>query len=897
MKEATCPELYDINVRRGVLLNLRERLDEGFKDPAFLYLGGRYASSLGLKKETSLWVKKYSDLYKENQIGYFPFGILMLNVLEPGKDKEELFKQLQELIRNEPKQYKDLLYSSVSLEQGLNGGQNKASTGFELLNEEFEDMVTRLFNTIKLPEQLVEKEAEENWTLANIQKKNEKLNKFQQLQFLSQLATDTFENNKASVAGMALEQMLMIDEDQPDVIRNLLTIASEQKDIEAYERYWRRYVQLLLWRILCENNKESAYKDLFLFYANISGVLESICNHKDSPILDYLSKHGFLSRWLEANAALVWLSSKFNSNLNDKSNLSNTELEKGLKGNLEIMEYWMKAFYPAFSKYLRTPEFDWKSFQYLPSYSIKYSLTHDPAFAILLRFLEWGKFRFGIPDEPSPAQSDTLAAFAGIVCRIPYRPYLALLSDELEDKDILANNTIAEWISSNCSFPFYTKLNRCFADEVSWAEITGYFGDPAIRKHIKDNSVIYYVALAYFQEKDIYNSYLVISELISCISIEDKQGENKYTELIESLNHGLLSLFIEEDQKALELLGEKVGITYVPYLSKKGDFNSQIKNDNKKAELLSAITNEIEFSNNKLPMLAFVKGFNKTITEVIENVKHRNFITQIQENTRSHFENGDLEAAKEEILKLPDTTDQLKETRNEYLKQVEEARFQREKQKRIDDTIENIREYVKAFEFERARTEVRSLPDSPKDMKDLKERFFTQIDEAESHNQLNEIVEWVQKEINRSDYRAALRRINELPDHPQQTKEVKDKLYRQVKDLESQHNESKHMNDMVESALSKFKTCAENGDFAGAKEAINTLPDSPNQVRELKNNYLKQIEDAEKDIGDKISALTSELSSKGVDWERLGQIAVDNKIELKTPVQMYSFLNSVSKQL
>ena len=44
----TLPETLPYGVRQYVLLRLREALDRGWRDPALLYAGARFALSLGL---------------------------------------------------------------------------------------------------------------------------------------------------------------------------------------------------------------------------------------------------------------------------------------------------------------------------------------------------------------------------------------------------------------------------------------------------------------------------------------------------------------------------------------------------------------------------------------------------------------------------------------------------------------------------------------------------------------------------------------------------------------------------------------------------------------------------------------------------------------------------------
>jgi vacuolar-type H+-ATPase subunit H len=145
--------------------------------------------------------------------------------------------------------------------------------------------------------------------------------------------------------------------------------------------------------------------------------------------------------------------------------------------------------------------------------------------------------------------------------------------------------------------------------------------------------------------------------------------------------------------------------------------------------------------------------------------------------------------------------------------------------------------------FREAKDVVRRLPDEPQDLKDLKRNLLGQIDEAEQHGQ-------VQKRI--------------------------------------------------EAAVEESKKLVGKGKFREAKDIIRQLPDQPSELKELKKNFLGQIEQVEQDAN-KIQAenkeILSRLSRRNIDWSKVGRIASDNNVDMSNPFAFNSLLKAIDEQL
>jgi uncharacterized protein (UPF0335 family) len=90
------------------------------------------------------------------------------------------------------------------------------------------------------------------------------------------------------------------------------------------------------------------------------------------------------------------------------------------------------------------------------------------------------------------------------------------------------------------------------------------------------------------------------------------------------------------------------------------------------------------------------------------------------------------------------------------------------------------------------------------------------------------------------------------------------------------------------------------GKFREAKDIIRQLPDQPSELKELKKNFLGQIEQVEQDAN-KIQAenkeILSRLSRRNIDWSKVGRIASDNNVDMSNPFAFNSLLKAIDEQL
>jgi hypothetical protein len=97
-------ERFELHDRHRLLARLAECLARGLQDPELLYLGGRYAASLGLNALACRFLDPLSTLLHEDgrpAPAFFPVGLLYLGVVEPAK-REIVLEELRQLAAASP---------------------------------------------------------------------------------------------------------------------------------------------------------------------------------------------------------------------------------------------------------------------------------------------------------------------------------------------------------------------------------------------------------------------------------------------------------------------------------------------------------------------------------------------------------------------------------------------------------------------------------------------------------------------------------------------------------------------------------------------------------------------------------------------------------------------------
>jgi hypothetical protein len=439
-------EQYGAELRTQVLARLREAFDLGYRDPELLYLGGRYAASLGLTGEMRKFVEPLTKMLDGGEQvceACAPVGLVQLGALPLGSEREQLSAKLQGF--SDRLGITDAL-AGLDTAAPANGHANLGS-----MRGLLEVTTPRLAECDALKPLL------EHGTAAST----------------------AYLEDRSGDARAALEALLRYDGDQLEVLRNLVTLASEQRDAEAYERYWRRYVHTLLRRILTGDDVDFAWAELTRFYLSVAVATDRDCKAAPNELAKLLPRPGFLPRWLEAHAALVWLDTARRPRAAARTGLDRKEIDSGRQGYRALLDYWLRVYYPQFLPYLdqiKAPT----SPDLPPPGAHAFTLPFDPAERLARRCIEWAELQFLLQGKREGAHAEAVRALAGLVARLPEQASFLRLGKDLGE-DIMRGRSPMQALREATSLPLNIGLQDYLDPEEKredWQGVVAYLGDP-----------------------------------------------------------------------------------------------------------------------------------------------------------------------------------------------------------------------------------------------------------------------------------------------------------------------------------------------------------------------------------------------------------------------------------
>ena len=690
------------------------------------------------------------------------------------------------------------------------------------------------------------KEVEKVLFIADAKPKSSKASALQKVQNLAQKATQAYEANQLGRARYALEEILLLDGDQRDILRSLLTVTSEQEDIEAYERCWRRHVKVLLWRIVRGDGADCAWDDLIRFYTQVAEATERALDKPVNEIPALLPRPGLLPRWLEANSALVWLDAATKSRRTWQTGLDGQRLATGQQGYLALMRYWYRLFYPEFLPWLEigTTSSELPAVP-LPSSESAIRLIFNPTSRMVRHFLEWFRVGFALSNDDGATQErhrQTITALAGVITRLPVQFYTKdeeLLKAFPAEAD-LDRKPFRSLLQEACSYPLYAfKLSKLL-EAGDWQSIVAEFSEPDIEDKLNP-TVRMFVALALCRTEREFDGLQ-----LACRTVPDAPAEE-----------------LHEDKQIRNLWDNIL-----------------------RANIGYALNTET------LP-----PGCTITPTEAALESKRHSQVVQT----------GWIDAIKKQVGGLS-SNGHLAVFRTAALAEIDSTYLQ---QTQVRAVMQKTQELVQKGEFDQARSGIKSLPDTPEEIKELKANLLNQLVEAEGHYRLQKRIESAIAKsrtlVEKGDFSRARQTIRGLPDTPADMKKLKSGLIGQVETVERQAAEHDRLQRQVDQAIQETQRHVQNGNFWEARRSLDSLPDDPLEIKDLKKRLLSQVDTAESQHQEQekirsnsssyIGPLLQKLSRKGVNMQAVAQFANDNNIDISDPVQFYQLLKAVDQQV
>jgi hypothetical protein len=815
-KPSLACESIDPQRRYRVLLQLSQQLDCGVRDPELLYLGGRYAASLGMQKQACKFLDPLAEFLGEGETisqAFFPVGLLYLQVVPPGEQREKVNGYLSGLGAASP---------ALGAVLGITAGG--PSRILEDLRQD-RDAAARLVGAASNGKQALAPAAKQR--LPDVD--------HTVMRKLVQDATQAYESKDLATARMALEKLLLEAGDQTSVLRNLLVVAGEQKDIDAYQRYWRRYVKLHLSRLMYGDDAWAAHEELVRFYVMVATKTDGLFGTGAVKQAEQLRTPGMLPRWLEAHAALIWLYCAYQPSRDQQTRLGPDKLAAGQLGRLALMKFWFRAFYPEFLPYVDLGE------TAMRAPSVQHAgqterASFDPAQNLLTRFAEWSHEGFGVNRDKAAGKEEALVneahnqaveALGACVARIPWRPYVKELQDALKGKEAQFR-PFREAMQEACTGTISARFDRMWQAE-DWKGISAAFGDadqlPTLRP--------------------VYRMYIAFAH---CMSDQESRGFDIALQTVGEFRNEDLREKAENSEDVPAPRGWWNGVL-------NRNINAALKlPPAQQADALARLKKRLHDGVQAPRLRHLVQSGDAQIAAALEHIQTDKAIEQYKE----HMEEKKYAAARKVANEIPGLSENLKELKTDMICRI---------------TVNEAREHMSQENYAAARRVVNDAPSSNEKLKELKSNLLKEINEAE---QVAKVVKQVREHVNNDDYAAAKRVINSLP---AAMKEFKQGFLKQIEREEEKGRAIKRVQELVG-----------NFNFYGARRVIHDLP-TTEDFAEFKNNLLKQIDQAEEQYRAVEIENASLRESLGFfNASRIDQLVRLNNTDPSNPFQMNQLL-------
>lgn len=665
-------ETIEPHLRHRLLLRMSQQFDSGVRDPELLYLGARYAASLGMEQQAARFLEPLSALLRSGEElppAWFPVGLLWLSVLAPGEKRDAVGKDLAALAAASP-------VLATALRAAGAGASRPAGIPSEILDALLQDTtaIANLFAPAKGKTALA-------------------------AQTLAANATQAYQAGDLSGARMALEELLLTNSDQPDVLRNLLVVAGEQQDIAAYQRYWRRYVKLNLSRLMIEDQAWAAHEELVRFYTLVATITDRAFSTGSAKQTDQLRQRGLLSSWVEAQAALVWLQSAAQPDRDRQTRLGERGSNAGQLGQLSVMKFWFRAFYPEFTSYLDLGTRPRLAASADPA-RISAKPEFDPARKLLTRFAEWSREGFGIPSDKdvskdqeadNEAHKEAVEVLGGCAARIPWQPYVKDLQETLRGKDTQVR-PFRETMQEACTNAHAARFVR-LRDADNPAALVAAFDDPdllpALSPHLRME-----VAMAACKIEKPRRALEIAFQMLDDLKdddIRDKKDDEEHAPIMRLMWQHVLDRNVE-------------AVFKLPEHQRPGALDG-LRASLPKASRAARLQPFLRACD---AMIAFKEAF---------------------ERVKKHLEKKELRAARQVVDDIPETSNEVKGEKAKLLDFIADH----EEDAKISAMIEQAKVLIQKFRYGEARMLVQNTL-KRQTFAELKGNLLKQIDESEEEH-------------------------------------------------------------------------------------------------------------------------------------------------------------------
>lgn len=832
-----------------ILQRFIDEFHRGIRDPELLYLGARYAIALGDHRNACHFLQELENLLMDGDDpspGYFPVGLLYLQILPVDDNRRAtVLERLHHLTAEAPE-----LKSLLQRLEGDADGRMVAGTPNHLLAD------------IRSNAGSIAESVLETLLVQSTERNGKAKTTVEEMFHLSRVAGSEYRAGDLQTTRLALERLLLLDGEQSEILRNLVTVTSEQSDLTAYHRYWRRYVKHLLWRIMRGDRARLAWDELLSFYQRVATVTDREFSEEQQKVIAKLRVPGLLTRWLESHAGLVWLNSAIRSYRTQQTGLPNSKIQDGALGHLALMRFWLSVFYPEYHAFLDTG-----SAKEIPNQphrrELPGKLSFDPARRLLSRFAEWSKLGFGLQqaDDHESPHGQAVLALGGCAARIPLESH-ALKLQQILQEDQIPQESFRRSMQTAFSIVFGLKLNQFLGNkndddeessERDWKGLAAFLGDPEIVDRLSPMLRLY---VAFGLCNDHRES---VALTISCGTLIDMRDDDfdddaQTSQLWKAVLHANIKKAGESedtDRKA-KINSIRREIQAVKGLSERANgFKDQCLFEilmSDAIETSKKLVDEDKFDE-ALQLINDIPAIRDEDREHKQNLLNQILVQRCVKESRELVEEKKFAEAEKLVSELPNEPDDLREFKQNLIGQIQDARETNRVNTLVEEVLEESKELVSKKRFDEARKRLRKIPNEPSELKELKSSLLKQIDEAETTHELNETVDDAitksKKHVEQGEFSKAVAVVKNLPNAPAEIRELKDNLLSQIRDAE----QSSKLNKKIDDTLERTRSLVSAGNFTAARRLVRELPDKPADISKLKADLLRQINDAEESAG------------------------------------------------
>ena len=774
--------------RRRVLARMRDYLDNGYRDPELLYAGARLALYLGFDSDARRFLDAADGFFTQSEGQTLPRAYAPYGLLRLAVAQTE-----EEAQHVRKKLKEDLKIDPPDLE--LWAGKNTVNQRDE--------------------------------------------------------AGSLYEAGELAQARAVLEAELLADGNQTHVLRNLITVAAEQRNIEGYERYWRRYVSLVLWRMICSDDLMNGWQELTAFYLRVADATDRDMSGAPADVTLRLKRPGFLPRWLEAHVALVWLESALKSRPALQTGMSTNLLGRGHTGNLGLMRYWFRLFYPQFEPFVFTdlpmlPAANPPNTA-LPSPEGRTQLEPDPTLTLLTRFVEWRRFNFGLTTrevtDPQTGKkthelihdrhAEAVTALANCVAQLPIHRYLRPLAAALREQNgpVIDEQSIRRILQEACTVPFTRFYLDDFLKKDDWAGLRASLDRPGPADGLSP-TIRLILCLAYGRTDQPFQGLRRAYEVLPELTIEDfaegTQTRQFWLNLVQAAVAAVLAGKYEPSDPLLGLTA----------------FRGELEHHMTAIHVMLG-----EGSVTDGPLGLAQKVALNVVDEAQEGLKLRQLIEKTLEKSKKSVGAGQFEEARRTIRTLPDKPDDVRKLKTQLLEQITEVEQQQQRTSQVvEQTVARVKQRIDKGDFNGARREVETAFGVAPEWSTVKADILKQIAEVEQQQQrtkqlIDQTVARVKTKIEAGDYAGARREVETAFGVAAEWSAVKTDILKQIAEVEQQQQRNKQL---VDQTVTRVKQKLDRNDFNGARREVENSFGNKSEWAAVKAEILRQISEVER---------------------------------------------------